>query len=64
MVISHDVGTSKDVYRTIYMHLRNGASNDCAKAWSLTVPTLTSDPDPTKDTLDNYKSYLTSTGCP
>ena len=63
MVISHDVGLKKDVYRTIHMHLRNGASNDCANAWALTVPTLTSDPDPTKDTLGNYKSYLASTGC-
>ena len=29
MILSHDVGAKKDVYRTIYMHLRNGATNDC-----------------------------------
>jgi murein DD-endopeptidase MepM/ murein hydrolase activator NlpD len=58
MVISHDVGTKKDVYRTIYMHLQNGPLNDCDKAWTETVPTL-------KDSiLTNYKHYLNSTGCP
>ena len=34
MVISHDVGTKKDAYRTIYMHLQNGPANDCDAAWS------------------------------
>jgi murein DD-endopeptidase MepM/ murein hydrolase activator NlpD len=58
MVISHNVGLKTDVYRTIYMHLRNGPSNDCSKAWSLTVPTLTG------SNLTNYKNYLNSTGCP
>ena len=58
MVISHDVGNKKDVYRTIYMHLQNGPLNDCDKAWTETVPTLHD------SLLTNYKHYLNSTGCP
>lgn len=58
MIISHDVGLKKDVYRTIYMHLQNSPLNDCDKAWSVTVPTLTG------SNLTNYKNYLNSTGCP
>lgn len=58
MIISHDVGRQKDVYRTIYMHLRNGASNDCDKAWTNTVPALSG------QNLEDYKDYLNSTGCP
>jgi hypothetical protein len=58
MVISHDAGGKKDVYRTIYMHLRNGAANDCDNAWTKTMPTLNNDQKTT------YKAYLESTGCP
>ncbi|HYK46213.1 MAG TPA: T9SS type A sorting domain-containing protein [Parafilimonas sp.] len=58
MVISHDVGTKKDVYRTIYMHLQDGPLHDCDKAWTETVPTLSG------STLTNYKTYLNNTGCP
>jgi murein DD-endopeptidase MepM/ murein hydrolase activator NlpD len=58
MVISHDVGRVKDVYRTIYMHLQNGPLTDCNSAWTKTVPTLTG------STLTNYKTYLNGTGCP
>ena len=58
MVISHNVGLKTDVYRTIYMHLQNGPTNDCDKAWTQTVPTLTG------ATLTNYKAYLNGTGCP
>jgi len=58
MILSHDVGTKKDVYRTIYMHLQNGPTNDCSQAWTKTVPTLTG------ANLYAYKSYLNSTGCP
>lgn len=58
MVVSHDVGTKKDAYRTIYMHLQNGPTNDCKQAWNKTIPTL-------KDSqLLAYKAYLNSTGCP
>ncbi len=62
MVISHDVGTKKDAYRTIYMHLQNGPLHDCDAAWSLTVPTLKDDDNVKYKT--NYKHYLNSTGCP
>ncbi|HEX3527994.1 MAG TPA: hypothetical protein VH988_13100 [Thermoanaerobaculia bacterium] len=34
VIISHDAGGVKDAFRTIYMHLRNGASHDCTAAWS------------------------------
>ena len=57
MVISHDVDGIADVYRTIYMHLRNGPANDCANSWSNTVPTLTG------DTLTKFKGHLTASGC-
>jgi len=59
VILSHDVGTTKDVYRTIYVHMRNGPSNDCANAWTLTVPSLS-----TGSTLTNYQNYLANTGCP
>ena len=58
MIISHDVGTTKDAYRTIYMHLQNGPLTDCNNAWTKTVPTLSG------STLTNYKTYLNNTGCP
>ncbi|HKH92751.1 MAG TPA: hypothetical protein VKA54_13175 [Gemmatimonadaceae bacterium] len=58
VIVSHDVGGVQDAYRTIYMHLRNGATNDCNAAWSLTVPTL-KDPE-----LTEYKTHLNDTGCP
>ncbi len=62
MVISHDVGGKKDAYRTIYMHLQNGPSNDCSKAWSISVPKIYNADDNTNQT--NYKRYLNATGCP
>ena len=58
MIVSHDVGSRKDAYRTIYMHLRNGADNDCESAWTKTMPGLNSDQKPV------YKDYLEDTGCP
>jgi hypothetical protein len=58
IVMSHDVGGVTDAYRTIYMHLRNGASNDCQAAWAQTVPSL-SDPE-----LSEYVQHLEATGCP
>ena len=58
MVVSHDVGTKKDAYRTIYMHLQNDPLNDCDKAWNITVPKLSG------TWLTNYENYLNHTGCP
>ncbi|MEI6947588.1 M23 family metallopeptidase [Paraflavisolibacter sp. H34] len=57
IVISHDVGGVTDAYRTIYMHLRDGASNDCSNSWSLTVPTISG------TDLTDFKTHLTETGC-
>jgi murein DD-endopeptidase MepM/ murein hydrolase activator NlpD len=62
MIISHDVGLKKDAYRTIYMHLQNGPSNDCSKSWSITVPKIYNADDNTVQ--NNFKNYLNSTGCP
>jgi Polyglycine hydrolase-like, structural repeat len=58
VIVSHDVGGKQDAYRTIYMHMRNGASNDCEAAWSQTVPTL-SEPE-----RSEYIQHLNDTGCP
>lgn len=58
VVVSHNVGRHVDAYRTVYMHLRNGPANDCAKSWSSTVPTLSG------DSLTNFKAHLAATGCP
>src|SRR5216684_3944487 len=58
IVVSHDVGSVKDAYRTIYMHLRDGPKHDTEMAWSKTVPTLSG------DTLTSYEDLLTNTGCP
>ena len=57
VVLSHAAGGEQDRYRTIYMHLLNGAENDCSTAWSATVPLL-SNPE-----LTNYKNYLDNTNC-
>ena len=58
IVVSHDSGGVKDAFRTIYMHLRNGPTNDANQAWNVTVPTLK------EPLLSQYKNYLVSTGCP
>ncbi|NII27080.1 M23 family metallopeptidase [Pseudoflavitalea sp. X16] len=62
IIISHDAGGKKDVYRTIYMHVRNGADNDCSVAWSKSQPTLNQAAnDPTRV---KYETHLKNTGCP
>ena len=61
MILSHDAGGVKDAYRTIYMHLRNGPLEDCATAWTQTIPWLQSWPDQTK--YNQYKAFLEATGC-
>ncbi|MGQ0679742.1 MAG: hypothetical protein ACT4OM_08840 [Actinomycetota bacterium] len=58
VIVSHDVSGVQDAYRTIYMHLRNGADNDCEASWSQTVPTL-SDPE-----REEFITHLNDTGCP
>jgi hypothetical protein len=72
MIVSHDVGTAKDVYRTIYMHLRNGPTNDCDAGWSQAVPPLKAavtnatkpaDKTAAQAALDKYTTFLNNTGC-
>ena len=58
VVVSHDVGDRKDVYRTIHMHARNGAHNDCNNAW-----TQTYELNKTADWAPHYKYFLEQTGC-
>ncbi len=59
VVMSHDAGGKKDVYRTIYMHLRSGADNDCNLAWTKTMAWFKKQTD-----KDDYSEYLDATGCP
>jgi hypothetical protein len=58
MVVSHDADRVNDAFRSIYMHLRNGPTNDANQAWNVSVPTLT------EPRLSQYKKYLAATGCP
>jgi Peptidase family M23/Bacterial tandem repeat domain 1 len=60
IVISHDARGKKDVYRTIYMHLRNGGANDCNNAWAKSLPALSD----TSQAYRDYKTHLQKTGCP
>ena len=57
VVMSHDAGGVADAYRTLYMHLRGGAAQDCANAWTVTEPTLSD------DDRNKYVNHLTGTGC-
>jgi hypothetical protein len=58
IVVSHaDAAGNPDKFRTIYMHLRNGASHDCSTAWNNTVPTLSG------QNLTDYTAHLNDTGC-
>ncbi|KAI9769876.1 MAG: hypothetical protein M1839_003573 [Geoglossum umbratile] len=64
VVISHDDGADKDRYRTIYMHLRNGAKTDCGQTWSTTVPILKNDPSAdSQAAYRNFTIYLAATLC-
>ncbi|MEP6495918.1 MAG: hypothetical protein ABJF01_24775 [bacterium] len=56
IVVSHDSNGVADAFRTVYMHLRNGADHDANAAWTKAVPSL-QNPD-----LDKYKNYLGLTG--
>ena len=58
LIISHDYKGRKDVFRTIYTQLRNGAISDCEKAWAYSIPTL--NPQARKA----YQQYLSACGCP
>jgi Bacterial tandem repeat domain 1 len=58
VVVSHDARGLQDMYRTIYMHLRNGPAHDCEAARSKTLPSLSG------DNHRNYAAYLDACGCP
>jgi len=59
IVVSHDAGGAADAYRTIYMHLRDGARHDCEAAWS---ETMVHAPAGEKQ-LAPYRVHLLATGC-
>ncbi len=61
VVMSHDVDGQQDAYRTIYMHMRNGATADCAAAWNVSVPLVQSFNN--SQQLADYQKHLTDTGC-
>jgi murein DD-endopeptidase MepM/ murein hydrolase activator NlpD len=63
VVVSHDVGGVPDSFRTVYMHMRNGPSNDCGKAWSVTIPYLDTRPDLSSQETA-FKAHLNASGCP
>lgn len=62
LVMSHDVGTKKDVYRTIYMHLQNGAEADCNISWDEPITWGTTQKD--IDAKNAYEDRLKNSGCP
>jgi hypothetical protein len=62
MVLSHDSAGVTDAFRTIYMHLRNGPTNDANNAWTVTVPQLGAQSGEPR--LSQYKAFLANTGCP
>ena len=59
VIVSHDVGGLHDAYRTISMHLRNGAGHDCAASWNESVRQAPQ----SSPMLAVYKGQLERTGC-
>jgi murein DD-endopeptidase MepM/ murein hydrolase activator NlpD len=59
VIVSHDAGGVTDAYRTIYMHLRDGARHDCEAAWSQTM----AHPPANDRELAAYRVHLLATGC-
>lgn len=57
VIVSHTVDGEPDAFRTLYMHVRNGASNDCDRSWTDTVPTISG------SNLTEFKQHLNDTGC-
>ena len=58
IVVSHDAEGVKDLYRTVYIHLRNGADHDCAFGWLVSTKLEMNDKD-----FTNYVNTLEKTGC-
>jgi len=65
VVVSHDDpgagAAGVDRYRTVHMHLRDGAQRDCARSWAVTAPQL--DVPASRAAHDNYVAFLAATGC-
>jgi len=59
VIVSHEAGGRPDAYRTIYMHMRDGARHDCDAAWSQTL----AHPPAGAEGLDAYRVHLLATGC-
>ena len=59
VILSHDVDGVADAYRTIYMHLRDGATHDADAAWNDTMTAAWI----SASDLDAYKAHLEATGC-
>jgi hypothetical protein len=59
VIVSHDAGGVADAYRTIYMHLRDGARHDCDAAWSQTLAVAQAG----DKNLAAYRAHLLATGC-
>ena len=57
VIVSHDVPGSRDRYRTVYMHLLDGARHDCAQSWSQSVGFVSEDMRPA------FTAYLRASGC-
>lgn len=57
VIVSHTVDGVADAFRSVYMHLRNGAAVDCDRAWTDSVPSISG------DSLTDYETHLTETGC-
>lgn len=59
VIVSHDSGGERDSYRTVYMHLRSGATHDCVSSWSESVSRAPQG----SPLLAAYKAQLERTGC-
>ncbi len=59
VILSHDVGGVADAYRTIYMHLRDGADHDADAAWTQTMTASWIG----DEALAAYRTHLEETGC-
>jgi hypothetical protein len=59
VIVSHDAAGHSDAWRTIYMHLRDGAGHDCDAAWSRTV----AEGKPGDKEIAAYRVHLLATGC-
>jgi len=59
VIVSHDTGGVPDAYRTVFMHLRNGARHDCTASWDESVRQAPQG----SPMLAAYKAQLERTGC-